>query len=299
VTIAQAIDGDITLVIPTLGRPLLRETLESVVGGSTWPAKVVIVDQGCAANIEALAREVGQRGLDVDYVPSRRIGRSAGLNTGIDRVATRYFAITDDDCPVARDWMACMGERLRRHDDAIVTGRAVAREGEVQLAVVTSGVESIQRRPALKFDCMTGANLGMSTDIARRIGPFAEDPSMRTAEDAEFAYRALRRGVPIVYAPELVVEHLGWRDEAAREDQYRDYARSHGGFYGWYLRRGDLFIAARAAVHLLRSARRWAVGSWRGDLEAARNGKAYVLNLWPGLVAGFRASGRLRSCLND
>lgn len=287
-----ATDSDLSLVIPTLGRDLLHGTLESVLAGTTWPARVIIVDQGRRPEIEALARAVSQRGLAVEYVPSSKTGRSAGLNTGIERVATRYFAITDDDCPVAPDWIAGMGSRLRRHPGSIVTGRAVANDGEVQLSVVTSEVESVQRHPRLRFDQMTGADVGMSIDVAHRAGPFNEDPSMRTAEDSEFAYRALRRGVPIVYAPELVVTHLGWRDETDRADQYAGYGRSHGGFYGWYVRQGDLFIAARACVHLMRAARRWFIGNLRGDAEAAIMGRAYVVNLWPGFVAGWKASGR-------
>ena len=285
-------DPDLTLVIPTLGRDLLRGTLESVMAGAAWPARVIVVDQGRRPGIEALARDTSQRGLMVDYVPSSKTGRSAGLNTGIERVTTRCFAITDDDCPVAPDWIASMGARLRRHEGSIVTGRAVAGEGEVQLSVVTSEVEFIQRRPALRFDRMTGANVGMPLEIAGRVGPFNEDPSMRTAEDTEFAYRALRRGVPIVYAPELVVTHLGWRDETGRAGQYEGYARSHGGFYGWYVRRGDLFIAARALLHLVRATRSWLLGGLGGDAEAACMGRAYVVNLGPGFIAGWKASGR-------
>ena len=63
--------------------------------------------------------------------------------------------------------------------------------------------------------------------------------------------------------PEIVVTHLGWRDEQQREAQYASYARSQGGFYGKYLRQGDLFIALRAAVHLLRAVRRWVMGALR------------------------------------
>ena len=288
----HAIDAELSLVIPTLGRDLLRGTLESVMAGTVWPAKVIIVDQGQTPWIGALSHDLSARGMPVDYVPSTTTGRSAGLNTGIERVATRYFAVTDDDCPVAPDWIARMGARLRRHEHAIVTGRAVAAEGEVQLSVVTSEVESVQRRPSLRFDRMSGANVGMSLEIARRVGPFNEDPSMRTAEDTEFAYRALRRGVPIVYAPELVVTHLGWRDETGRAGQYGGYGRSHGGFLGWYVRRGDLFIAVRALVHLARAARRWLVGGLRGDAEMARNGRAYVVNLGPGFITGWKAGGR-------
>jgi GT2 family glycosyltransferase len=112
--------------------------------------------------------------------------------------------------------------------------------------------------------------------------------AMRNAEDTEFAYRALRAGVPIVYAPEVAVCHRGWRDEAQREDRYRSYARSHSAFFGWYLRQGDRFMILRISVHLLRSLRRWVVGALSGDRESARNGKAYLTEFLPGLREGWR-----------
>ena len=289
---APRIDRELTLVIPTLGRPILRRMLGAVTAGDTWPARVVVVDQGRSAGIAELAEEMRGAGLDVQYVPSERKGRSAGLNDGIARVTTPFVVITDDDCLVAPDWARRLGERLRRHAPAIVTGRVDAGEGEAQLAVVTSEIEEIQRRPRLRFDRLSGGNMGLSLEVARRVGPFAEAPSMRTAEDNEYAYRALRAGVPIVYAPDVVVQHLGWRDAGQREDQYRGYALSQGGFFGWYLRQGDAFIALRVAVHLLRSLRRWLVASLRGDSEMALNGRAYVQGLLPGLRAGWRDRGR-------
>ena len=112
---------------------------------------------------------------------------------------------------------------------------------------------------------------------------------MRTAEDAEFAYRALRAGVPIRYAPHLIVTHQGWRDHSQRISQYHGYALSQGGFYGFHLRRGDLFVALRVLVHLGRSLKRWLLGRLRNNDEMATNGRAYVVGLVPGIVAGWRA----------
>jgi hypothetical protein len=48
------------------------------------------------------------------------------------------------------------------------------------------------------------------------------------------------------YAPEIAVRHYARRGENLRLVQYQDYARSHGGFYGKYLRKGDWYIALRA-----------------------------------------------------
>jgi len=285
---ARQFDPDLTLVIPTLGRVLLRGVLESVIAGDRWPARVVIVDQGRQAGIEDLSREMNSRGLPVTYIPSARTGRSAGLNDGISRAETTFVAITDDDCPVAPDWIERLGERLRAHAPAIVTGRVDPGEGEVQLAVVTTLAEHIQHRPSLRFDRLSGGNMGMPVEVVRRIGGFTEAPAMRTAEDGEFAYRALRAGIAIVYAPEVIVRHLGWRDEAERANQYRSYALSQAGFYGHYLRQGDLFMVLRILVHLLKASQRWLVGTLRGDSELALNGRAYLTGLLPGLYAGWR-----------
>ena len=292
-TAPSRIDNDLTLVIPTLGRDMLRRTLASVRAAAVRPARVVVVDQGRKPEIAALAQELTASGLETLYIPSTSCGRSAGLNVGIAQVETRFVAITDDDCLVAPDWTARLADRLRRHASAIVTGRVDEGDGEVQLSVVTSAVEEIQHRPRLRFDRLSGGNMGMPLEVARRVGPFAEHPSMRTAEDAEFAYRALRLGVPIVYAPEVVVQHVGWRDLEQREEQYRSYGLSQGGFFGRYLRQGDAFMALRVVVHLLRASRRWLVGALRGDADVARNGKAYVTGLLPGLRAGWRGGRAL------
>lgn len=276
-------------MIPTLGRSILAGCLEALLEGETLPAAVLVVDQGRSPGIRELAAGFRHRGLNVVYIPSWQTGRSAGLNLGLRTTQTRFVAITDDDCVPARDWVATLGARLRTAGNAIVTGRVEAGAGGAVLSVVTSPRSAVQRRPSLRFDRLSGGNMGMRRDLFQSIGPFEEDPCMRTAEDAEFAYRALRAGVAIVYAPEVAVRHLGWRDGAEREAQYRSYARSQGGFYGKYLRRGDVFMVPRILIHLLRSTRRWWVGALHGDVEASSNGRAYVMGLFPGIAAGFRS----------
>ncbi|MDW7710963.1 MAG: glycosyltransferase [Deferrisomatales bacterium] len=287
----RPVDPDLTVVIPTLGRDLLRRVLEALEAGTVWPARVIVVDQGQRPDLGLLLEDVGARSYDTLWVPSGERGRARGVNRGFAHAATRFVALTDDDCVPYPDWVERMADRLRRNEGAIVTGRVEAGEGEVVLSVVTERGETVQRRPGLRFDRLSGGNMGIAKALMERLGGLDEDPCLRTAEDGELGYRALRAGVPILYAPEVAVTHLGWRREAEREEQYRDYARSQGGFFGKYLRRGDAFIALRAAVHLLRALRRWGVGRLRGDAELAANGRAYVLGLLPGIAAGWRSEG--------
>ena len=287
---------DISIVIPTLGRPILEQSLYWILAGSAWPGCLIIVEQGSNPDVVDWLKRVQELGITVKHIRSSQRGRSAGINRGLEQVDTRFVAITDDDCFAGEDWLKTLADRLRRSPNAVVTGRVEA-AGEEMIVVVTSTTPSIQSRPRLKFDSMSGGNMGTSLAVFRKVGLFQEDPVMSTAEDAEWAYRALRKGISLHYEPDVVVAHFGWRDERKRVEQYQQYALSHGGFYGKYLRQGDLFILARAAGHFMRALRRWIMGRVKGDAELVLLGKAYCLNLLPGVLAGIRSDiqpGELR-----
>jgi len=279
---------DISLIIPTIGRPILEQCLYWILEGSTWPACLIVVEQGSNADVAGWLERVRDLGIPVKHILSRGHGRSAGINRGLEQTSTRFVAITDDDCFVEENWLCTMAAKLNEHPRAVITGKVEA-AGEDMVVIVTSLTPSVQERPRLKFDSMSGGNMGASLDIFRKVGLFEEDPVMATAEDAEWAYRALRKGISIRYEPDVVLAHFGWRDARKRIEQYRGYALSHGGFYGKYLRRGDLFILARAAGHFGRALRRWLRGTFTGDVELAILGRSYCLNLLPGILAGARS----------
>jgi GT2 family glycosyltransferase len=280
---------DISIVIPTLGRQIIEQSLYWILNGSTWPACLIVVEQGSNPNVEAWLLRVQEIGIRVKHIVSAQRGRSAGINRGLEQVETSYVAITDDDCFVDASWLINIFNRLKQNPEAIVTGRFEA-AGEEMLIVVTSTVPAIYHRPRIKFDTMPGGNMGTSIKVFRKAGLFDEDPCMRTAEDGEWAYRALRSGVSIIYDPDICVWHFGWRDPAKRVDLYRNYALSHGGFYGKYLRKGDLFILLRAIIHFIRALRRWIYGRMSGNAENALNGRAYFTYLFPGIIAGLQSS---------
>jgi GT2 family glycosyltransferase len=280
---------DLTLIIPTLGRPILEESLQAIATGDAWPAQVVLVDQGSSADVADWVRRLQSAGLDVLHLRSSERGRAKGVNRGIEQVRTRFFAVTDDDCLAEPDWLSAMVTRLRTTPGVIVTGRVEA-EGESEVVALMTSLTSVTyTRPRLKHDSMSGGNMGAAREVVDRIGLLDEDPALAAAEDCEYSYRALRSGVPITYAPEVVVRHVGWRDPAQRAAQYEVYGRSLAAFLGKYLRRGDAFIGLRLAIHTLRALRRWLRGSLTGDQEAMLNGRGNVMGLWPGLRAGWRS----------
>jgi cellulose synthase/poly-beta-1,6-N-acetylglucosamine synthase-like glycosyltransferase len=280
---------ELTLVIPTLGREIVAQCLAAVLAGTVWPARIVVVDQGACARIAGWLGELRGLGLESHYEVCAGRGRALGLNVGLRLVTTQFVVITDDDCIPDTHWIEFYEAHFEREPQAVFTGRVDGTGQERVISTVSGTTMSVTVKPRLTFDRLSGGNCGMAVEVLRKVGLFDADPCMRFAEDGEWAYRALRAGIPIVYAPDLVVAHVGWRDLEERLTQYRGYARSHGAFFGKHLRRGDLFILLRACVHFARALRRWQRGTWKGDAELAANGLSYVTQLLPGMVAGMKS----------
>jgi GT2 family glycosyltransferase len=279
---------DITIVIPTLGRDLLRGCLEAIAAGSHLPALVIVVDQSSSSRIGEWARELSGSGLEVLHVPSKERGVSAGRNRGLERVQTRFVAFTDDDCRVAEDWLFQLVTLLRAQPDQIVSGR-VEGGGEASLSTPFQQ-DTVHRRPGLRGNVLYPNNMGCALDVFERVGPFDERSFLRYAEDNDWDYRALRSGIAIHWSPLPRISHLDWRDDAELDSTLRAYAYSEGGVYGKFIRRGDAFMVLRVAVSLLRAFLRLLRSHVQADEAARINAWAFLTRLLPGVAAGWRDS---------
>lgn len=289
---AKPCAGDVTVAIPTLGRPLLRDCLTSIAEADVWPALLLVVDQGRSQAVGEWLADLRDAGMDAVHLPSDETGIASATNHALEQVRTRFVAVTHDDCRVHRTWVAAIAERLPGLGDAILTGRVEPHGGGVVPTVVTATEPTVHRAPRVDGDDLFPPNMAFPVSLLERIGPLDEHPSLRSAgEDNDWAYRALRAGVPIVYDPAVVVAHVAWQPESALPAIYRRYARGQGAFYGKHLRHGDLFIARRVARDLARAPWLLARGlvSRNTNLLAMASGE--LRGLLPGILAGLRNRG--------
>jgi GT2 family glycosyltransferase len=281
--------ADISVVIPTLGRDILESCLYWMAVGAAWPSELIVVDQGNQLQVKEWLQVLSDAGMRTCYVPSQRRGRAAGINSGLRQVKTRFVAITDDDCFVNDDWLFKMVTCLRDSPERIFTGRVEpAGKPDVNFCVVTSRTPVTYDHPQLRVHPLIGGNIGVAMDRVRQIGFFDQHPSIFSAEDSDWGYRALRKGARISYNPDIFLYHYNWRDPNQRANRYRDYSRSQGAFYGKYLLSGDLLIPLQALRDLVRGPIRWLRGVALRDQDMIDRGKGDTLELVGGILAGLR-----------
>jgi GT2 family glycosyltransferase len=282
----KPIAADFTVVIPTLGRPCLKDSLLAIANGTVLPAEIILSHQGAVGSMDAMMRELSQLPVKVRYIHSDQRGAAAGRNTGIRQVTTEFFASTDDDCNVAPKWLEEIVLALKQHPRAIVSGRVLGSE-EGAPSTNESNATRVFRSLPLKGDHFAGGNFATAVVVFNDAGPFDETELLRYCEDPEWSYRALVKGYEIRFIPEITVTHVQWRAAADIAQVYSQYAYSQGGWFGRRIRRFDATFLIRLAYELTRGGKRWCLGSLRGDLLRKVNGRAFVVDLLRGVAAGW------------
>jgi GT2 family glycosyltransferase len=281
---------DISVVIPTLGRDLLLDCLFTILEGNAWPNHLIVVDQSSSSKVAGWTLSLHEYGMQTIYIPSTKKGVAAGRNEGILKANSRFFSITDDDCLVDADWLINIYTYLNNNPHEIVTGRVEPGGAGTVVSIKTSMYPEKYCRPRLKEDILYPNNMGCAKDLFLKIGYFDESEFLRFAEDNDWSYRALCQGISIAYIPEIVVTHKDWRDKDQLISTYRNYAFSQGGFYGKHLRNGDWFILLRILMDIIRSVKRLLISFITNNRASRSSGIAVLLNLIPGIKAGFFGS---------
>ena len=79
------IANDLSVVIPTLGRECLRDSVRALAFGSLRPVEVILAHQGVPGALAPMLQEFASWGLAVQYLHSDQRGAAAGRNAGIAR----------------------------------------------------------------------------------------------------------------------------------------------------------------------------------------------------------------------
>ena len=182
--------------------------------------------------------------LQVHYEPTQGLG--AARNCALRHARGEVIAWTDDDCVPAEDWI----ERILAHFDKdperhLLTGRVELYDpSHYPITINTSLDPAILDGLGTSGSSLIGCNLAFRRSLVERIGVF--DPRfgagapLRSAEDTDFAFRALRKGCRIAYTPDVLLYH---NHKRVTHDQVmrlrRSYTYGEGAMLMKYLLAGD------------------------------------------------------------
>jgi glycosyltransferase involved in cell wall biosynthesis len=257
--------------------------------------EVVVVDSASATTSTAnVAAEFGVRCIRIDQP-----GLARARNAALRECSADIVAFTDDDCVPSADWAAAIRSRITRalaggESTGFVTGQVRASGTGQPVSVQLSEVPRTYRGDDDPSHIGHGANLTVTRECWQALGGFDEllgvGARLRSAEDTDFLWRALRADFVGHYEPEAVVTHEQWR---ARTTALRTS-------YGYGVGAG----AVRTKIRRLagrKAARRFSAGSLKATArQAGADGRAgyqfgVAINVFriTGIMAGRSRAARL------
>ncbi|MCO8126384.1 glycosyltransferase [Acidimicrobiia bacterium EGI L10123] len=238
------------VVIPVHdGAGQITRTIDAVLGQSTPPAEVVVVDNGSTDATAEVARRAGAR-----VVHEGRRGSYAARNAGVAATTSDTIAFTDADCVPDPGWVAAI-ERAFARDVAIdVVGGPVvapivrtASERWAEARHVLDQQRSWEAPSFLPF--FATANAAWRRAALERIGGF--DAALASGGDVDACWRLQRVGGHLAFAPDAVVIHAHRARVGDLLAQQHRYALGHGRLDGrWSSDPAYVSAAGTAAARL-------------------------------------------------
>lgn len=210
---------ELSVVVSTLGNyDVLRRVLDGYSGQDAPPEsfEVVVAMDRADPRPEAVDAAIGARPYAVRRITGGRPGLSANRNAGVRDARAPLVLFTDNDTiPVPR----VVSEHLAWHRGHPAAEVAVL--GHVRWArelKVTSFMHWLDHGvqfdyPAIEGDeagwgRFYGANVSVKREFAEQVGGFDEERLPYGYEDLDWALRASKLGLRVLYARRAVVDHL-------------------------------------------------------------------------------------------
>jgi len=239
-----------------LERMLERFRSMSVPAGLEWEVLVVDNDSSDAttAVVAAAARESG---APVRYLFERRLGPSWARNSGVAAAKGDIVAFTDDDCLVDPSWLARLDHEFGADPELGVVGGRVElndpadRPVSVRVHRERVVIASLDQVMSLVIGCNLACRRRVFIDVGGFDILLGSGTSIPSAEDWDFAYRALRKGTKLLYSPEVLLFHdHGRRRDAEVDALARQYIIGRWAFYFKHAMEFDGSVARVAARDL-------------------------------------------------
>jgi glycosyltransferase involved in cell wall biosynthesis len=287
----------ISVIVCTYNRARrLEQTLKSlqemaVPVGLPW--ELIIVDNNSSDNTKEIVDGfINKPDLNAKYITERHQGLSYARNIGIQESSGNIIAFTDDDCIVDRHWIASISRGFESGESIAGIGGRVELYNKMDrpVSVRTYREKMIFSSIDRLFNLIIGCNMAFARHVFDEVGMFDTDfgvgTSFVSAEDSDFLYRAYKKGLKIIYSPDILVYHNhGRRNDEQINELYKGYAIGHGAFYCKYILMADKEVFHLAWSEILSLMKQIAKRSIRGQSSARQ--RLFLISIAVGFVYRF------------
>ena len=182
---------NVAIVIPTIGRPSLLETIGSIArSAGPLPREIVVVDdrRSMPEPLSLSAPDSLRSCLRV--VRSGGRGPAAARNVGWRTTVSPWVCFVDDDVVVSEEWLSALERDLREVEDD-----AGGVQGQIEVPLPSGPVTDWERNVAgLAQSSWITADMAYRRAALERTGGFDERFRRAYREDSDLALRIVREG---------------------------------------------------------------------------------------------------------
>lgn len=231
-----------SVIVPTRDRPSQLACCLEALGKLEYPAdgfEVIVIDDGGTASMVEIEKAF-QGKVPLTVIRQDPAGPAAARNTGTRHARGQFFAMTDDDCAPAPDWLNRLQAGFEQDPNKLYGGRTVnglprnryAAASQIIIDVVYALQSKLQNFPQF----FATNNFALSAHGFRDVGGFRE--SFWTSEDREFCDRWTHQGGELAHLPDAVVYHSHNLDFPGLMRQHFNYGRGASRFHRLRAQRG-------------------------------------------------------------
>jgi GT2 family glycosyltransferase len=242
------------------------------------------------ATSEVASRLAEESNGRVRYLFEPRQGKSYALNSAVAASDGDLIVFTDDDVLVSEDWLGEIHREFTTDPSlCMLSGRILLGSESVQQISYNPHEERRYFTYPAGMEFVWGANMAFRREVFDRVGlfdvRFGPGRFFPGADETEFAYRALKAGYRLLYAPNVLIyhNHSYKTPEQACRVEY-SYAKGFSAYLIKHSLGGDGYAMRMLYWKLLTLPREWR-RTREDSNEALRRRRWYIKGMLVGLCA--------------